>query len=193
MWRITWLTIAVMGFLGIGARGANGSPPQFTVQPEKSRVEVVGETQLGEFRGTTNQVNGEMVGSPQGDGKIRLSVSVDLHTLKSDNTVQDQYMQDRLLEVERFPRAIFTATEFLPSNGAGRDRGEGTLSGILSLHGVERPVSLPIRFSLNGGTFLGEGSLSVKLTDFQITPPSLLGIKVRDHVTVEIRLVATSG
>ncbi|HSB78334.1 MAG TPA: YceI family protein [Candidatus Methylomirabilis sp.] len=193
MRKITWLTLALFGFLGIGVQVADASPMRFTVQPEKSQVEFISGTQLGEFRGNTNQVSGEMVADPQGGAKLRLSVSVDLRTLKSDNAVRDQHMHDRLLEDARFPRAIFTATEFRPSNGAGKEMGEGTLLGTLSLHGVERPVSLPIRFSLNGTTLRGEGSLSVKLTDFQMSPPSLLGIKVRDQVTVAIRLVATSG
>ena len=193
MRRITWFVIALIGILGVGARGAQANPLRFTVLPEQSRVEFISGTQLGEFRGKTTQVNGEMAADPNGGSRLHLTVSVDLRALKSDNAVRDQHMHERLLEVGRFPRAVFTATEFRPSNGAGKESGEGTLSGTLMLHGVERPVTLPIRFSLNGTTLRGEGALSVKLTDFQMTPPSLLGIKVRDQVTVEIHLVATSG
>lgn len=46
---------------------------------------------------------------------------------------------------------------------------------------------------MNGTTILGEGTLSVKLADFNMTPPRLLGLKVRDQVTVQIHFVAASG
>ena len=193
MRRVTWLAVVLIGFLVVGVRGVQASPLRFTVLPAQSQVEFISGTQLGEFRGNSSQVNGELIADPQGGTKVRLTVSVDLRTLKSDNAVRDQHMHDKLLEVGRFPEATFSASEFRPADGAGKESGEGTLSGSLTLHGVERPVSLPIRFTLNGRTLRGEGNLSVKLTDFQMTPPSLLGIKVRDQVTVQIRLVATRG
>lgn len=188
-----WPAIILVGLLTAGARGAQGSPLHFAVLREKSQVEFISGTQLGEFRGDTRQVTGEMAVDPQGAAKVHLTISTDLRTLKTDNALRDQHMRDTLLEVGRFPRATFTASEFRPAPGAKMEGGEGTLSGTLTLHGIERPVSLPIRYAVNGTTLQGEGTLLVKLTDFGMTPPRLLGLKVRDQVTVEIRLVAASG
>ncbi len=188
-----WPAIILVGLLVAGAREAQGSPLHFAVLPEKSQVEFISGTQLGEFRGDTRQVTGEVVVDPQGGARVHLTISTDLRTLKSDNALRDQHMHDNLLEVARFPRATFTASEFRPAPGAKMESGEGTLSGALTLHGIERPANLTIHYAVNGTTLQGEGTLSVKLTDFGMTPPRLLGLKVWDQVTVAIRLVAASG
>jgi hypothetical protein len=59
------------------------------------------------------------------------------------------------------------------------------------LHGVERVVSVPIRFKLEGSILRGDGRFTIALTDFGMTPPRLLGLKVRDQAVVEIRLVGS--
>lgn len=171
---------------------AHGGPVRFIVLPEKSQVEFISGTQLGEFRGTTRQVNGEVLLDPLAGAQLRLAVSVDLRTLKSDNAARDQHMHEKLLEVVRFPSATFEASEFRPTPRADKENGEGVLSGTLKLHGVERAVSIPVRYTLNGTTLQGEGNLLVKLSDFDMSPPRLLGLKVRDQVTVEIRFVAAA-
>ena len=194
MRKFAWLGMALTGLLLWGGLLAQGSPLRFTFLPEKSQVEFISGTQLGDFRGNTHQVSGEMVVDPTKDGAtVHLTVSVDLRTLTSDNALRDQHMHKDLLEVDRFPRAVFTAGKFRAAPGASKESGDGTLSGVLTLHGIERPVSLPIRFTMNGTTLQGEATLGVRLTDFNMTPPRLLGLKVRDQVTLQIHLVAANG
>ena len=53
-------------------------------------------------------------------------------------------------------------------------------------------MSLPVRFEIDGTTLRGEATFTVALADFGVTPPRLLGLKVRDAVTVAVRLVAVS-
>jgi len=191
--KAAWLALGLAGFTAGGGAAAEASPLRLIILPEKSQVEFISGTQLGEFRGITRQISGEVVLDPQEATRLRLAVSVDLRTLKSDNALRDQHMHDKVLEVGRFPSASFAASEFRPVAGAGRDGGEGVIAGALRLHGVERAVSIPVRYTLNGTTLRGEGNLLVKLTDFDMTPPRLLGLKVRDQVTVEIRFVASGG
>lgn len=132
MRRLVWLGPALAGFFALGGPVVQGSTVRFTVLPEQSRVEFISGTQLGEFRGRTGQVNGEMVLDPQGTAAVRLAVVVDLRALRSDNAARDQHMREKFLEVARFPTATFTAGGFRPAPGAGTESGEGTLSGTLS-------------------------------------------------------------
>lgn len=184
--RVSGLVAAVA--LLAGAWSGEAAPVRFVVEPEKSQAAYVSGTQLGEFRGDTAAVAGEILMDPRDLGRLRLSVSVDLRQLKSDNARRDQHLYEQVLEVARFPRAIFTAGEFRPS-GAGD--GQGLLVGRFALHGVERAVSVPIRFTLEGSTLRASGTFTIALTDFGMTPPRLLGLKVRDQAVVEIRLVAS--
>ena len=183
--RVTGLLAAAM-LLAVAWRG-EAAPRRFVVEPETSQAAYVSGTQLGEFRGDTTAVGGEIVMDPQDPSRLRLSVSVDLRQLKSDNSRRDQHMYDQVLEVARFPRATFTAGEFRPSGGLG----EGVMVGSFSLHGVERVVSVPVRFKLEGNTLRADGTFAITLADFGMTPPRLLGLKVRDQAVVAIRLVAS--
>ena len=164
---------------------------RFVVRPEQSKATYVTGTQLGEFSGETRSVEGEILFDPQEPARLTLSVSVDLRTLKSDNAKRDQHMYDQPLETERFPVATLTASQVSMKALAG-GAGEGLLVGTFKLHGVERPVSVPIRFVLDRTTLRGDGAFIIALGDFGMTPPRLLGLKVRDQVKVEVRLVATS-
>lgn len=186
--RIALLLAAWLAMAG----AAEAAPTRFTVLPGRSEVSYTSGTQLGEFQGRTDQVAGEVVFDPQDPVSTRVSIVADVRTLKSDNAARDRHMYEKLLEVDRFPSVSFTAAEFRPAPGAGTSGGEGTLLGTLQLHGVERPVSVPVRFALDGTALQGEGTLVVKLTDFAMTPPRLLGLKVRDSVTVQIRLFGAS-
>jgi len=182
------LPVLVAAALLLGAWSGEAAPVRFVVEPEKSQVAYVSGTQLGEFRGDTTAVGGEILMDPQDPSRVRLAVSADLRQLKSDNARRDQHMYEQVLEVARFPKATFTAGEFRP-NGAGD--GQGTLVGTFGLHGVERVVSVPIRFKLEGNTLRGDGTFTIALADFGMTPPRLLGLKVRDRAVVEIRLVGS--
>jgi polyisoprenoid-binding protein YceI len=164
----------------------------FVVVPERSRVEFVSGTQLGEFRGTTGAVAGEVVFQAASRALSRASIALDAGTLRSDNAARDRHMHEHLLEVARFPSVTFTAGEFRPGPAAAGGRGEGVLVGTLTLHGVARPVSVPVRYAVDGTTLQATGRFSLDLADFAMTPPRLLGLKVRNQVVIEAQLVATS-
>jgi polyisoprenoid-binding protein YceI len=95
-----------------------------------------------------------------------------------------------VLDVGRFPTIVLTAREFRPAPAANGVRGEGLLVGTLTLHGVERPVSVPLRYTVENGHMQAQGRFTIDITDFALVPPSLLGLTVRKHVVVEADLVA---
>ena len=184
--RLLTLALMALGWTAVGAE-----PSTFTILSGRSQIGYVSATQLGEFRGSTSRVTGDIVFDVRDPGRTRLSVSVAPVGLKSDNALRDRHMYEDLLEAGRFPAATFASTEFR-LDGSDTAGIRGTLLGILTLHGVDRPVTVPVRFAVDGETLRGEGTLSVNLTDFAMTPPRLLGLKVRNEVVVEIRLVAAS-
>jgi polyisoprenoid-binding protein YceI len=84
----------------------------------------------------------------------------------------------KTLATDRYPEAVFTATGFEP------DAGGGTVSGTLTLHGVERPITLKV--SKNGDDRY-RATTSVVQSDYGIKPYSgfLGALKVRDEVSIE--------
>ncbi len=70
----------------------------------------------------------------------------------------------------------------------------GTLNGTLALGGMKKPISIPATGVELGGALRVTGSYTMKMSDYDLTPPSLMfgRIKVRDEVTVKFDLVIKS-
>jgi polyisoprenoid-binding protein YceI len=74
-----------------------------------------------------------------------IQVTVDTGSINSNFAKRDEHLRSAdFLEVAKFPQASFKSTGF-----KGDAKG-GTLSGILSLHGVEKPIQIEV-------TTVGEG------------------------------------
>ena len=67
------------------------------------------------------------------------------------------------------------------------------IQGDLRLHGVWRPVTVPVQLILRPDSLRVTGTLGLRQTDYKITPASFAGgtVKVRDEVTLTFSLVAT--
>jgi polyisoprenoid-binding protein YceI len=169
---------------------AYGAVTRFAIVPDRSRVEYVSGTQLGDFRGSTGRVTGEVVFDSMTPARAEAFVAVQAQGLQSDNAIRDQHLREKLIEVGRFPAITLKAREFRPANGANGARGEGILAGTLTLHGIERPVSIPLRYTVDNGLLQATARFSINLTDFALVPPRLLGLAVRNEVIVEAQLVA---
>jgi polyisoprenoid-binding protein YceI len=84
----------------------------------------------------------------------------------------------RMLEVDRYPMATFVADRF---NGT---TSEATVTGVLDLHGTQRPVTLHVRQELPNRVW---ARATVAQTAFGIKPYSAFmgALKLRDEVSVE--------
>jgi polyisoprenoid-binding protein YceI len=66
------------------------------------------------------------------------------------------------------------------------------LEGRLALHGVEKPIGLPIRLSKGAGELSAKGDVSLLQTDFGVTPVRVGGgtVKVKDKIRIRFDVVA---
>jgi polyisoprenoid-binding protein YceI len=58
------------------------------------------------------------------------------------------------------------------------------------IQGTARPCSLTLKVNDDGQAFGAVGDGKVKLSSYEITPPSQLGIRAMDEVKVHLDLVA---
>ena len=64
-----------------------------------------------------------------------------------------------------------------------------TLSpGTLTLHGVTKPVTVPVEARWDGDTIEVAGNAPVVLADYKIEPPDTGVVKVDDHGSFELAL-----
>lgn len=111
---------------------------------------------------------------------LKGSMEISVLDLMSDNKKRDEHMQEAI-ESSTFPKAIFTLKEVVVKGGDAY-----TLKGIMSLHGVSKPLSFESTMNDEGGKLHIKATSMIKMTDFGIKPIKLLFLTVRDQLDLQV-------
>ncbi|MBI2708435.1 MAG: YceI family protein [Actinobacteria bacterium] len=147
-----------------------------------------GETVKKTAAGRTSAVTGSFV--VKGRQVTAGTVTVDVTKLESDRTARDEIIRNRGLESSKFPTATFQLSGPVTLSAAPA-RGrlvKATLAGTLKLHGVSRPLRVPVEARWNGDTIDVQGSAPVQLRDYGIEVLNLPIVKIDDRGTFEFQL-----
>ena len=140
--------------------------------------------------GRTNDVQGSL--AVEDDGTVTAAdVTAGLQALESDEERRDNAIRSRGLETDRFPEATFTLTGplELPSPPAAGEDVAVTATGDLTLHGVTRPVEVPVEARWDGSTIEVVGTIDVAFAEYDIDPPDVGGfVSVEDEGEIELQL-----
>lgn len=103
-------------------------------------------------------------------------------------------LREDVLETATYPEIVFKSRSVSLSR-----RGDGTYDvrvlGDLRLHGVRRPVTVPVRVSLEAGVLHAIGIFEIRQTDFNITPFSFVNgtVTIKDQVTLSFDIIASAS
>ena len=125
-----------------------------------------------------------------------VTAEVDMTTLESQDTElpgvggRDKAMRGEGLETDIHRTATFTLTEPIDLGGLPEPGTEVTAEaiGVLGLHGVERPVTIPVAARWNGQVIDLTGSVDIDLADHDIDPPAPQVVSVAATGTLELQL-----
>ena len=133
---------------------------------------------------------------PEGDfRRAALSVVIDAASIDTGVADRDKHLRSAdFFDVEKYPELTFTAAEIAPRDGQRFE-----LSGVLTIKGVAKPVSLAVEeagratdpWGNTRAVFSAKGSVSRK--DFGLTWNQALetgGVMVGDHIEIEIDIEA---
>ncbi|ADW21714.1 YceI family protein [Thermus scotoductus] len=134
---------------------------------------------LGAFRGVNPTLEGQVVFKLT-KGFLQGRVCLDLSAWDSTEPLRDRHTRE-MFQVDRYPRACL--------NIQGFDPGQSLVQGTLSLHGVERKVAVPVRYTLEQGgqTLRFEAEFELPLSDYGLKAPSFMGMRVQDRVVVRVK------
>jgi polyisoprenoid-binding protein YceI len=156
----------------------------------------VGETSKHEAVAQTSNVSGSLTlsGDPsayQVTGITFTAGLTGLHSVDSvagRNVVQRDSYVSRQMNLQQFPNATFTASAGSVPATDGSGPVDVSTSGKLTIHGVTRDVTATARAQLNGGKIEIVGSMSIDMTDYGVSPPSVPFTTVDSQVTIEFQL-----
>lgn len=183
-----------LGFLLLSAPALGAVQPRvFRVVSEKSHVSflAVGRPSLLKIKGEGKNLTGEIQSSAasiETGTNVSASFELDLTSLTSGIERRDSHMKERYLEVGKFPKAQLKVATWKTRLGSSEP-----FQGILSLHGVEKPVEGTIRAEKSGDQSVhSTAQFKIHLSDFAVAIPVFAGITVADEVEIEVDLEAVS-
>ena len=140
--------------------------------------------------GRTSAVTGSLVF----DGAAITSVEVeaDVSLLESDDSRRDRAIQSRGLESRTYPTASFSLTEPIALGGvpAEGETIEAEATGLLTIHGETREVTLALEGVLRGGLAFVVGSTEIVFADYGMeAPTAVIVLSIEDRGTLEFQLV----
>jgi polyisoprenoid-binding protein YceI len=186
------------------AESAQAKPARYLLDAQASSVVVrVGKAGVFGFAGHEHEVvGGSFEGTVVADREdiARSSVEVRFDTAglrvtgkgepkKDVPKVQKAMVGPKCLDVTRYPHIRFVSKTVAGKHT--QDRYDLEIRGDLTVHGVTRALSFPVRVDIAGDRLTANGHTVIRQTDFGITPISTAGVvKVKDELALEWTLVA---
>ena len=172
----------------VGAAAADASATSFngdwTIAPGSEVGYRVGEVLFGQHNtavGRTKDITGQL--TVAGTTVTSASFTVDMTTVKSDESQRDAQFQGRIMDTASYPTATFRLTKAVVfgSLPLGAVRG-GTAAGELTLRGKTEPVAIPLQIERTGATVAVLGSVNIVFAKWSIPNPSFAGlVTTNDH------------
>jgi polyisoprenoid-binding protein YceI len=125
--------------------------------------------------GTTSGVAGTLVIGADGAVAPGSKITVDLTTLRSDESRRDNFVKSNVLQTGKYPIAEFvpTAVEGLAQPLPASGQVDFTLTGDLTVHGATRPVTWDVVAEVDGSQVSGTALTTMTFADFGMTAPKV--------------------
>jgi polyisoprenoid-binding protein YceI len=112
----------------------------------------------------------------------KVAVSVKIASFDSQNANRDSHTIE-VTEALKYPSITFSS-ESVVQNGE-----KLTVTGVLTFHGVKKRITFEAIQKTVSGKLEVSGGFTIKMTDYKIDPPTLLGIAADDEVKITFKTV----
>ena len=150
---------------------------------DKSKVVVTCPLTVGgSFEARATAVVGEVRSAP--GNRLEGRLLVDLRSIETGIALRDRHMKENYLEVGKpgFDRAVLEQIQLERMNGST------PFTGLLTLHGRQRPVAGAATLQETRDGLRVEAEFPVRLSEFGIAEPTYLGVGVTPDVRVRVLL-----
>jgi polyisoprenoid-binding protein YceI len=179
---------------------------RFAIDPATSTITLqAGKSGVLSFAGHDHEIvapvsEGEITLDRMDISRSRISIRFDAKALKVTGKgepagdvaeVQQVMLSDRVLDVQKYPVISFASRTMSVTKRSG-DRITVQVAGDLTLHGVTRPLTLPVDVQLAADQIRADGKAVVRQSEFGIEPVKAGGgtVRVKNDVEVGFAVVA---
>ena len=137
---------------------------------------------LHTWDGTSKEVNSVILTNADKSVLTQVAVSVKLGSFDSKNANRDSHMIE-VAEGLKYPIISFSSTSI-------QTQGDVLLvKGNVSFHGVTQPITFEAKRKTTGSNLEVSGAFPLKMTQFKIESPSLLGVAADDVLKLKFKVV----
>ena len=149
---------------------------------EESSITYAMKHPLHEWSGESKEVNSILLMDEAKATIYQVAVSAKLASFDSKNANRDSHMIE-VTEAIKFPNVTYV------SSSVTIDGSDFTSSGNVTFHGISQPVALKGKWTREGNKFIFTGDFNLKMTQFHVDPPSLMGINTNDDFKLDFKVV----
>lgn len=171
------------------------SATHYVIDPDHSSVGFKIRHIFTKVRGRFDKFSGTVDYDPAHPGEAKVSGTIDVDSIDTDNEKRDKHLRSGdFFDVTKFPQITFVSTRVSHVDAAKQT---GQMSGMLTMHGVSKPVVLDVAYLGTGKDILGKtrasfsGATTIKRSDFGISYNKVLetgGLLLGDDVTIELEI-----
>ncbi len=172
-----------------------------------SRVQFVSDAPLETITGLTSAVTGTVQIDPHDLSHVHGRVAARVGTLHTGIDLRDEHLRsEHWLDAAHFPEATFEITGIEGAHSLTPNQNTRLkIHGHFTVHGVTHDVVADARARyvpftpemraahVNGDVVLVQAKFPVKLTDYGLSIPAPVRLKVSNDIDVEVALRATAG
>ncbi len=148
---------------------------------EESSVTYAMNHPLHAWTGTSKEINSIILTDEAKTSIFQVAVSAKVSTFDSKNANRDSHMME-VTEALKYPNVTFVSTEITI------DGGDFKANGNLTFHNISQPVTLQGKLTREGSKLVFAGAFKLKMTQFKIDPPSLMGIGTDDEFKLDFKV-----
>ncbi|ARK09972.1 YceI family protein [Fibrivirga algicola] len=174
---LIFLLLALSGFVPRAL-----APKKLMADKGKSTVTYSMVHPMHKWDGISRDVNAAMIYDDDTKQVQNVAVVIRVASFDSKNQNRDSHMVE-VLDGIKYPNVSFTSQDVKPNAD-----GTLTVNGKLTFHNVTKPITVQVTRRDAGNQLLMNGKFDLKMTDYGVERPSLLGIATEDQFSLAFAL-----
>lgn len=161
---------------------------RFGLDQAASRVEFFVSDNRGGFTGVAPDLSAQAEVREQGGTfAADVTVRIDARSITTGSGLRDSQMRREFLHTDQFPDITFRGA-VVPVESVTQVSFRADVTGHLTINGVTRETTFPVRVVALRDSYLVEGSTMVRMTEFGIPIPRFFIFVAEDPVKVTLRV-----
>jgi polyisoprenoid-binding protein YceI len=160
----------------------------FGLDDARSRIEFHVRDNRGGFTGVARDVDAHVAVRERDDSfAAQVDVRIDARTMTTGIGIRDRQLREDFLMTDRFPTITFRGT-VMPRARPGALAFPAVLRGELTIKDVTGNIEIPLRVTALADSYLAEGQVTVRMSDFHIPVPRFFIFVAEDPVQISLRI-----